>query len=50
MDWWINGDTKPAKCKDRSRGKAQKIYHKNHELDTMPAELAQSIAGSVTER
>lgn len=32
MDWWINGDQKKTTCKDRSRGKAQAIYHKNTEL------------------
>jgi len=32
MDWWINGDQKKNPCKDRSRGKAQEIYHKNTEL------------------
>jgi len=34
MDWWINGDQKKTTCKDRSRDKAQKIYHKNMELIT----------------
>jgi phosphoadenosine phosphosulfate reductase len=39
MDWWINGDTKPAKCKDRSRGKAQEIYHKNKDLSIELSEI-----------